>query len=489
MITFLASIVLLVIGYFTYGKYVEKIFGPNSQRKTPAYANHDAVDYVPMGKQKNALIQLLNIAGTGPIFGPIMGALFGPVAFLWIVLGSIFAGAVHDYLTGMISIRNRGAHIPELAGKFLGKLAKHFVNFFALLLLLLVGTVFVTTPASLLNILTDGKIGILVLTLLIFVYYFLSTILPIDKIIGRFYPIFGAVLLLGTIGVGGALLFSDHKIPELTFQNMHPGGLAIFPMLFLTITCGALSGFHATQSPIISRTTQNESQGRYIFYGMMITEAVIAMIWAAAAMSMFDGQGLQGLINAGTASAVVNEVSMTLLGAVGGTIAVLGAVVLPITSGDTAFRAARSIIADYIQISQSKIGKRLLIAIPLFVASYLLTLIDFNILWRYFSWANQSTAAIALWIGAMYLYVKRKNYFVALLPAMFMTSVVTVFILMNDTMGFGLETTVAYIGGFTITAIFTVLFFMKAEKNVKENLQVDLLEENPVEEDGKLETV
>ncbi|MBY0224005.1 carbon starvation CstA family protein [Mammaliicoccus sciuri] len=489
MITFLASIVLLVIGYFTYGKYVEKIFGPNSQRKTPAYANHDAVDYVPMGKQKNALIQLLNIAGTGPIFGPIMGALFGPVAFLWIVLGSIFAGAVHDYLTGMISIRNRGAHIPELAGKFLGKLAKHFVNFFALLLLLLVGTVFVTTPASLLNILTDGKIGILVLTLLIFVYYFLSTILPIDKIIGRFYPIFGAVLLLGTIGVGGALLFSDHKIPELTLQNMHPGGLAIFPMLFLTITCGALSGFHATQSPIISRTTQNESQGRYIFYGMMITEAVIAMIWAAAAMSMFDGQGLQGLINAGTASAVVNEVSMTLLGAVGGTIAVLGAVVLPITSGDTAFRAARSIIADYIQISQSKIGKRLLIAIPLFVASYLLTLIDFNILWRYFSWANQSTAAIALWIGAMYLYVKRKNYFIALLPAMFMTSVVTVFILMNDTMGFGLETTVAYIGGFTITAIFTVLFFMKAEKNVKENLQVDLLEENPVEEDGKLETV
>ncbi|MGE7546479.1 carbon starvation CstA family protein [Sporosarcina newyorkensis] len=489
MITFLASIVLLVIGYFTYGKYVEKIFGPNSQRKTPAYANHDAVDYVPMGKQKNALIQLLNIAGTGPIFGPIMGALFGPVAFLWIVLGSIFAGAVHDYLTGMISIRNRGAHIPELAGKFLGKLAKHFVNFFALLLLLLVGTVFVTTPASLLNILTDGKIGILVLTLLIFVYYFLSTILPIDKIIGRFYPIFGAVLLLGTIGVGGALLFSDHKIPELTLQNMHPGGLAIFPMLFLTITCGALSGFHATQSPIISRTTQNESQGRYIFYGMMITEAVIAMIWAAAAMSMFDGQGLQGLINAGTASAVVNEVSMTLLGAVGGTIAVLGAVVLPITSGDTAFRAARSIIADYIQISQSKIGKRLLIAIPLFVASYLLTLIDFNILWRYFSWANQSTAAIALWIGAMYLYVKRKNYFIALLPAMFMTSVVTVFILMNDTMGFGLETTVAYIGGFTITAIFTLLFFMKAEKNVKENLQVDLLEENPVEEDGKLETV
>lgn len=490
MITFFVSIGLLIIGYFTYGKYIEKLFGPNPERKTPAYANRDAVDYVPMGKQKNALIQLLNIAGTGPIFGPIMGALFGPVAFLWIVLGSIFAGAVHDYLTGMISIRNRGAHIPELAGKFLGKVMMHFVNFFALLLLLLVGTVFVTTPASLLSILTNGKVSILIFTLLIFVYYFLSTILPIDKIIGRFYPIFGAVLLIGTVGVGGALLLSDYTIPEITLENMHPGGLAVFPMLFLTITCGALSGFHATQSPIISRTTENESQGRYIFYGMMITEAVIAMIWAAAAMSMFDGQGLQGMITAGTASAVVNEVSMTLLGAVGGTIAVLGAVVLPITSGDTAFRAARTIIADYIRIAQSKVGKRLLIAIPLFIASYLLTLIDFNVLWRYFSWANQSTAAIALWIGTMYLFVRKKNYFVALVPAIFITSVVTVFILINDTMGFGLEPAVAYIGGFMLTFIFTVLFFMKAMKNVRENLQVDLIEETPASDDeSHLKTV
>lgn len=477
MITFLVSIVLLVVAYFTYGKYVEKVFGPNEHRPTPAISNADGVDYVPMGKQKNALIQLLNIAGTGPIFGPIMGALFGPVAFLWIVLGSIFAGAVHDYLTGMISIRNKGAHIPELAGKFLGKVAKHAVNFFALLLLLLVGTVFVTTPASLLSILMDGKVTVLVLTLLIFFYYFLSTILPIDKIIGRIYPFFGAVLLIGTLGVGGALLFSDYRIPELTFENMHPGGLAIFPMLFLTITCGALSGFHATQSPIISRTTQNEKQGRYIFYGMMMAEAVIAMIWAAAAMSMFDGQGLQGIISAGTASAVVNEVSMTLLGAVGGTIAVLGAVVLPITSGDTAFRAARSIIADYIKMPQAKVVKRLLIALPLFVASYWLTTIDFNILWRYFSWANQSTAALALWIASMYLLVKGKNYWIALVPGIFMTYVVSVYILINEAMGFGLSTTVSYIGGFIVTVIFTVLFFMKAKKNKEENLQVDMEEE------------
>lgn len=411
MITFLIAIAALVIAYFTYGKYVEKIFGPNEKRPTPAYSNKDGVDYVPMHKQKNALIQLLNIAGTGPIFGPIMGALYGPVAFLWIVLGSIFAGAVHDYLTGMISIRNRGAHIPELAGKFLGKVSRHLVNAFALLLLLLVGTVFVTTPASLLHNLIDGKIALIAIILLIFVYYFLSTILPIDKIIGRIYPFFGAVLLVGTIGVGVALLLSDYKIPELSLTNMHPADLPILPILFLTITCGALSGFHATQSPLISRTTKNEKQGRYIFYGMMIAEGIIAMIWAAAAMSLFDGQGLQGLINEGTASLVVNEISMTLLGAIGGTIAVLGAVVLPITSGDTAFRAARNIIADYLNINQAKVTKRLAIAIPMFVVSYWLTTIDFNILWRYFSFANQGTAALALWIGTMYLFVKKKKLF------------------------------------------------------------------------------
>ena len=443
MITFLVSIVLLVIGYFTYGKVIERIFDPKESRKTPAYANGDGVDYVPMNKHKNALIQLLNIAGTGPIFGPIMGALFGPVAFLWIVFGAIFAGAVHDYLTGMISIRNRGAHIPELAGKFLGNVSKHIVNIFALLLLLLVGTVFVTTPASLLSILLDGKVALWILIFVIFIYYFLSTILPIDKIIGRLYPYFGAVLLIGTFGVGVALLFSDYAIPELTLTNMHPDNLPIFPILFFTITCGALSGFHATQSPIISRTTEKESQGRYIFYGMMIAEAVIAMIWAAAAMSMLDGQTLSEYIKTGTPSAVVNEVSMTLLGAVGGTIAVLGAIVLPITSGDTAFRAARSIIADYLKIDQHKVVKRLMIAVPLFVISAMLTQIDFNILWRYFSWANQATAAIALWIATMYLFIKGKNYFVSLIPALFITYMVFVYIL-NEKIGFNIDLKISF---------------------------------------------
>lgn len=470
MYTFLISILILIVAYFTYGKFIEKLFDPVESRKTPAYANADNIDFVPMNKHKNALIQLLNIAGTGPIFGPIMGALYGPVAFLWIVLGSIFAGAVHDYLTGMISIRNKGAHIPELAGKFLGTASKHIVNVFALLLLLLVGTVFVTTPASLLAILLDGKLAVGIIIGIIFVYYFLSTILPIDKIIGRLYPYFGAVLLIGTIGVGIALLFSDYKIPELNFTNMHPANLPIFPILFFTITCGALSGFHATQSPIISRTVQKESQGRYIFYGMMIAEAIIAMIWAAAAMSIFDGQTLNGLINSGTPSAVVNEVSMTLLGAVGGTIAVLGAIVLPITSGDTAFRAARSIIADYIKIDQTKLVKRLAIAVPLFMISAILTQIDFNLLWRYFSWANQATAAIALWIATMYLYIQGKNYVVSLVPALFITYMVFVYIL-NQKIGFNLDLNVSFLVGLVLTAIIVVLFYNKARKNRKENVQ------------------
>lgn len=470
MITFFVSIILLVIAYFTYGKFIEKMFDPAETRKTPAYANHDGVDFVPMNKHKNALIQLLNIAGTGPIFGPIMGALYGPVAFLWIVIGSIFAGAVHDYLTGMISIRNKGAHIPELAGKFLGAASRHIVNVFALLLLLLVGTVFVTTPASLLAILLDGKVALGIIIAVIFVYYFLSTILPIDKIIGRMYPYFGAILLVGTLGVGIALVFSDYTIPELNLTNMHPADLPIFPMLFFTITCGALSGFHATQSPIISRTVQKESQGRYIFYGMMITEAIIAMIWAAASMSIFDGQTLSGIINSGTPSAVVNEVSMTLLGAVGGTIAVLGAIVLPITSGDTAFRAARSIIADYIKLDQQKIMKRLVIAIPLFAVSVLLTQIDFNLLWRYFSWANQATAAIALWIGTMYLYIQGKNYLVSMAPAIFITYMVFVYIL-NQKIGFNLDLNISFIIGFVLTIIIVAMFYAKARKNREEDVE------------------
>ncbi|WP_208592022.1 carbon starvation CstA family protein [Gracilibacillus suaedae] len=475
MVTFFVSIVLLIVAYFTYGKFVEKTFGVDHARKTPAIANQDGVDFVPMKKQKNAMIQLLNIAGTGPIYGPIMGALFGPVAFIWIVLGSIFAGAVHDYLTGMISIRNKGAHIPELAGKFLGKIPRHLVNAFALLLLLLVGTVFATTSGSLLHILLDGHVALWIILGVIFFYFVLSTMLPIDKIIGNIYPILGAILLMGTVGVGFAMLTSGNgsAIPELSFENMHPESLAIFPMLFLTITCGALSGFHATQSPLISRTVQKESQGRYIFYGMMVAEGVIAMIWAAASMSLFHGQELNDLINAGTASAVVNEASTTLLGAIGGTIAVLGVIVLPITSGDTAFRAARSVIADYMKLNQKKVMNRLVIAVPLFAVSIILTQIDFNILWRYFSWANQSTAALALWIATMYLLLKGKNYWISLVPALFITDMVFVYIL-NAPIGFNLSIQMSHIGGIILTVIFAVWFFWKANLNKAKRIEADL---------------
>lgn len=465
MITFLVCILLLIVGYFTYGKFVEKVFGQNNDRPTPAYVNADGVDYVPMSTKKNGLIQLLNIAGTGPIFGPIAGALYGPVAFIWIVVGCIFAGAVHDYLTGMISIRNKGAHLPELAAKFLGNFMKHIVNIFALLLLILVGTVFVTSPAMLMHNLMDGKIALAIIVGVIFAYYILATLLPIDKIIGKLYPYFGALLVISAVGVGIGLVVTGAPIPELTLTNMHPGELPIFPLLFFTITCGALSGFHATQTPIISRTTKTENEGRKIFYGMMIAEGIIAMIWAAAAMSLFNGYGgLNELLAAGGPAAVVSEVSYLMMGSIGGTLAILGIVVLPITSGDTAFRAARMIIADYFKFAQSKILSRLWIAIPLFVISYALTKIDFNILWRYFSWANGVTAVIALWVGAMYLFLQYKNHWIATVPAVFMTSMVFVYIIYEPNMGLGLSLNTAYIGGAIITLFIAALFFVSGHK-------------------------
>jgi carbon starvation protein CstA len=458
MVTFFVAIVFLIIGYFTYGKFIEKIFGVKEARTTPAYEKSDGVDYVPMNTKKNSMIQLLNIAGVGPIFGPIMGALYGPVAFLWIVFGAIFAGAVHDYLTGMISIRNGGAHLPALAGKFLGKTMKHVVNGFSILLLVLVGTVFVTAPAALIANLTPAWISLGVIIAAIFIYYIVATLLPIDKIIGRVYPLFGALLLISAVGVGAGLVITGADIPEISLTNMHPDSVAIFPLLFLTISCGALSGFHATQSPIISRTTQNEKNGRKIFYGMMILEAIIAMVWAAAAMSLFEPGELSAILAEGGPAAIVSEVSILMLGSIGGTLAILGVIVLPITSGDTSFRSARMIIADYINVKQVKISSRLWIAVPLFVISIALTQIDFNLLWRYFSWANQSTAMIALWVGAMYLALQKKPHWVASVPAVFMTMVTFTYIL-NAPIGFGLSMGTSYAGA-TIGTVAVVLAFI-----------------------------
>jgi len=474
MVTFFLALGLLLLGYLVYGRYVEKTFGIKEERTTPAYASQDGVDYVPMGTKRNSMIQLLNIAGVGPIFGPIMGALYGPVAFLWIVLGSIFAGAVHDYLTGMISLRNNGAHLPQLAEKFLGRSLRHVVNGFALLLLLLVGTVFVTSPANMINNLFDGNGSTLaIVTFGIFAYYILATLLPVDKIIGRIYPFFGALLLLSAVGIAVSLFTQGYQIPEMTLTNMHPDGLPLWPLIFFTISCGALSGFHATQSPIISRTTMKESNGRSIFYGMMIVEAVIAMIWAAAAMAIFEPGELLAMINAGTPALVVQEVATLMLGSIGGTLAILGVIVLPITSGDTAFRSARMIIADYLNIVQKKFTSRLWIALPLFVLSFILTKVDFRLLWQYFNWANQTTAVIALFVGATYLYIKGRNYWIALLPGTFMLFVVWFYIL-TAPIGFKMDGVLPYILATIGTVTLFGLFFRHAKAMREQGLECDI---------------
>ena len=424
-----------------------------------------------MNSNRNSFIQILNIAGVGPIFGPILGALYGPIAFLWIVVGAIFAGAVHDYLTGMISIRYGGAHLPALASRFLGKSFSHVVNFFTVLLLLLVGTVFISAPAQMINELVGSEVGAFTLVVLaIFGYYIVATVLPIDKIIGRLYPVLGFLLLVSALGIGISMFFYQNPVPELTLENLHPKDIPYYPVIFLTISCGALSGFLATQSPIIARTTKNEKDGRKIFYGMMILEGVIAMIWAAAAMSLTDAEGLTALLDNGGPAAVVNEVATVLLGSIGGTIAILGIIVLPITSGDTSFRAARMIIADYLKINQKALRNRFVIAIPLFVVAFILTKRDFQVLWRYFSWANQGIAAIALWVATVYLYQRKTLYIIAMAPAFFITSVLGSYLFYDPTIGFGLDIITSDIVGIAIAIIITTLFFvvMKRRKILSE---------------------
>lgn len=475
MLTLLGGIALLVLGYFTYGRYIEKNFTIETDRPTPAETLRDGYDFVPMPKWKNAIIQLLNIAGTGPIFGPIMGALYGPVAYIWIILGAIFAGAVHDYMIGMISLRNKGAHLPELASKYLGKPVKHVVNIFTMLLLMLVGTVFVTSPASLIKSFTPSWMTVGMITGLIFVYYIISTILPIDKALGKVYPLFGAILIISTIAIGSSLIMGDHSIPNLTagsLSNWHPDGTPIFPILFFTISCGAISGFHATQSPMVSRTSTNEREGRFTFYGMMIAEGVIAMIWAAAAMSLFDGQTLSQMIDSGTPSVVVNQVSLLLLGNVLGTVAIFGVIVLPLSSGLSAFRSLRTILADYLHIKQDTLKKILMVTVPLYVISFGLTQIDFNLLWRYFNWANQVTAAISLLVSTRYLYLKGKNFIVTLVPATFMLYAVVVYIF-SQPIGFGLGLgTLTYILSVALT-LGIIGVFWRSGKVQKENLIPD----------------
>ncbi|WP_165310410.1 carbon starvation CstA family protein [Vibrio ziniensis] len=467
MLWFLTCVAALLAGYFIYGAIVEKIFGINEKRKTPAHTKADGVDYVRMSTPKVYLVQLLNIAGVGPIFGPIMGALYGPAAMLWIVVGCVFAGAVHDYFSGMLSIRNGGASVPTMTGRYLGNGAKHFMNIFAIVLLLLVGVVFVSAPAGMITNLVNEQTSLTVsmstMVVIIFAYYILATIVPVDKIIGRFYPLFGALLIFMSVGLITAIAFSsEHQIlagfePSDMFSNLNPKDMPLWPALFITIACGAISGFHATQSPLMARCIENETNGRFVFYGAMIGEGIIALIWCAIALSFFDSlEGLQAAIANGGPGNVVYSASFGLLGVFGGIIAFLGVVILPITSGDTAFRSSRLILAEYFNMEQKTLRNRLFMALPLFVIGGVLTQVDFGIIWRYFGFANQATAVMMLWTASAYLLRHNKFHWITTVPAAFMTAVCITFILNNGTLGFGqsmqLSTIIGVVAALAITA-------------------------------------
>ncbi|HHW07815.1 MAG TPA: carbon starvation protein A [Clostridia bacterium] len=468
MVTFFAALVALVLGYVFYGAFVERVFGDDG-KELPAYRLNDGVDFVPMGWQKSFLIQFLNIAGLGPIYGAISGALWGPAAFLWIVFGSIFAGAVHDYCAGMLSVRHDGASISEIVGQYLGNGFRQLMRVFTVVLLILVGVVFMVGPAALLASLTPETLTVGVWVAVILAYYFLATLLPIDKVIGRIYPLFGFLLLFMAVTVAGGLIVKGYRIPELTIQNLHPGGLPIWPLLFITIACGAISGFHATQSPLMARCLSSKANGRKIFYGAMIAEGAIALIWAAAAMAFFyepgSMGGLQQAIAEGGPGGVVYTVTTTLLGPVGGVLAMLGVIVCPITSGDTAFRSARLTIADAFKFDQKPIAQRLAIAVPLFVVGFIISRVDYNVVWRYFAWSNQTLAMLALWAAAMYLALSNKLHWIATVPATFMTAVSITYILQAPE-GFQLPTTISYPVGIVAAAL-AFCWFMLTVNRIK----------------------
>lgn len=474
MLTFVISLIALVFGYFVYGRFVEKQFGIDEARPTPAVELNDGVDFVPMPAWRIFMVQFLNIAGLGPIFGAIMGAMYGPAAFLWIVLGCIFAGAVHDFFSGMLSIRHGGVSIPEVVGHYMGNGFKQFMRAFSVVLLLLVGVVFILGPAKILTGLTGEFVSLGAMKtmdfwlIIIFAYYITATMLPIDKIIGKIYPLFGAVLLVMAGGLLLALIGFKAPIPELSFgnlTNMHAesGTHPLFPMLFITIACGAVSGFHSTQSPLMARCMTNERQGRRIFYGAMIAEGIVALIWAAAAMSFFGGVGElnETMAEQGNNAAwAVQEICNSWLGKIGGILAILGVVACPITSGDTAFRSARLIIADFTKLCQKPITKRLMISLPLFAVAFLVTRLNFGVIWRYFGFSNQLLATLVLWTAAVYMKKHRKNVWIALLPAVFMTAVCSTYILIAPE-GFKVSTAIAYPAGLIVTVVSVILFIRK----------------------------
>ena len=439
MITFILCVVLLLVGYLLYGKYVTKVFGPDD-RQTPAYALEDGVDYVPMPTWKVFLIQLLNIAGTGPILGALGGALFGPVAYLWIVFGCIFAGAVHDYMCGMLSMRHNGASISELTGHYLGNGMRQVMRVFSVILLVMCGVVFTTGPAGLLAMLTPEHLDATFWLWVVMIYYVVATFVPIDKVIGKLYPVFGACLIIMAIGVSGSMLFSgNYVMPELwnNFGNQHPAGTPIWSFMFIAIACGAISGFHATQSPMMARCCKSEKLGQKVFYGAMIAEGVIAMVWCAAGCTVYPviKASLAEGVAIGTPT-VVYAICQSTMGKVGGALALLGVIVCPISSGDTAYRSARLTIADWFKIDQSNWKKRLALTVPMLAIGAVICHIDYSIVWRYFSWSNQTLAMIALWAASVYLAQNKKNYWLTAVPATFMSAVsMTYFMAAGECMG------------------------------------------------------
>ena len=476
MISLFIAFAVLIIGYLVYGRITEKIFAIDD-RKTPAIEINDGVDCVPMKTWKAFLVQLLNIAGTGPIFGALMGAVFGPVVFLWIVFGSILGGAVHDFMSGMISERHGGASIAELSGTYLGKAAKIVMRIFSIALLVLCGTVFVTSPAALIAKLTPNFLSSTVWAIIILGYYLLATLLPIDKLIGKLYPVFGILLIVMALAVLGGFLFSggEYALFEITLKNLHPNETPVWPYMFITVACGAISGFHATQSPMMAKCITSEKKGRKVFYGAMISESVIALVWAAAGVAFYGTTELLSEALKGGASNVVYEISTGVLGSFGGILAVVGVIVCPITSGDTAFRGARLILAETFNLEQKKIKNRLIITIPLLAVGGLLTWFSlvndngFETIWRYFSWSNQTLAMISLWVATAYLLKKGKYRFGSLitaLPAAFMSAVSMTYILISNE-GFRLSASVSYPIGVAFAAILFLIYILCLVKKEK----------------------
>jgi len=459
MYSFVICFLALILSYFVYGKFIERISGVDETRKTPAYRLRDNVDYMPMSKIKNFLVHFLNIAGLGPIFGAIQGALFGPAAFLWITLGTIFIGSVHDFFSGYMSLRDDGLTMPNIISKYLGSKIQKIMAVLIVMTGILVAATFTKGAAELLSNLTN--ISIIPWMTIICIYFLIATVFPIDKIIGKIYPIFGALLVIMVVMMTGALILNPaYTIPEFTTQGMYLTDKSIFPYLFVTIACGAISGFHASQSPIVARCIENEKDARPVFFGSMVLEGLVALCWAAIAMAFFQGQPQLAVIYGAAPSVAVHEMAMTLVGPIGLILTIIGVVVCPITTGDTSLRSSRITIADELNLNHEKLIPRLKIAVPLFLAAFGLSFIDFGLIWRYFAWAQLIVATIVLYAASAYLIQKEKPYIIALLPAIICTLIAFAYILQAPE-GLRLPSMTANIISVIATVIIGIIFIKK----------------------------